>query len=131
MDVFAEYKQIRNKIALLASDDALSVIWAYCQFLQTPNFHFPPEVEVSKDFLENDFPQRWISEWELELLAKEVILNGKSVASKGHTLRKWKNMSELINAIKAFENKIYGWPIQQRSATERFLALKKTSRGVR
>jgi hypothetical protein len=108
MDVFAEYKQIRNKIALLASDDALSVIWAYCQFLQTPNFHFPPEVEVSKDFLENDFPQRWISEWELELLAKEVILNGKSVASKGRTLRKWKNMSELINAIKAFENKIYG-----------------------
>ena len=108
MDVFQEYKQIRNKIALLASDDALSVIWAYCQFLQVGNFHFPAEVEVSKDFLENDFPEGWISEWELELLAKEVILNGKSVASKGHTLRKWKTMSELINAIKAFENKIYG-----------------------
>jgi hypothetical protein len=109
MDVFQEYKQIRNKIALLASDDALSVIWAYCRFLQTDNSNFPPEVEVSKGFIDNDFPQRWIAEWELELLAKEVIINGKSVASKGRTLRKWKTMSELINAIKAFENKIYGF----------------------
>jgi hypothetical protein len=64
MDVFQEYKRIRNKIALLASDDALGVIWSYCQFLQLPDFRFPPEIEVSKDFLAMDIPQTWISEWE-------------------------------------------------------------------
>jgi hypothetical protein len=34
MDVFAEYKPLRNKISLLARDDALRVIWAYCQYFQ-------------------------------------------------------------------------------------------------
>jgi hypothetical protein len=29
MDVFAKYKPFRNKISLLAREDALRVIWAY------------------------------------------------------------------------------------------------------
>jgi hypothetical protein len=32
MDVFQNYKPIRNKIALLAVEDSLAVIWAYCQY---------------------------------------------------------------------------------------------------
>ena len=108
MNVFQEYKPIRNKITFLASDDALSVIWAYCQFLQIDDFHFPGEIEVLPTFLKDDVPQRFISEWELELLAKEVILNGNFVSSKGRTLRAWKTLSEIINAFKDLENKIYG-----------------------
>jgi hypothetical protein len=108
MDVFQEYKPLRNKIALLAIEDALAAIWAYCQYLQIDNFNFPEEVEVLPSFLKDDVPQRFISEWELELLAKEVILNGNIVASKGRTLRSWKTLSETINAIKDLENRIYG-----------------------
>ncbi len=59
-------------------------------------------------FFGTTFPNGSISEWELELLAKEVILNGNVVASKGRTLRTWKTLSETINAIKDFENRIYG-----------------------
>jgi hypothetical protein len=108
VDVFREYKPIRNKIALLSIEDALGVIWAYCQYLQVDDFKFPNEVEVAESYLKLDFPQKWISEWELELLAKEVIINAGTVPSKGRTLRVWKTLSELVNSLKDLENKIYG-----------------------
>jgi hypothetical protein len=108
MDAFQEYKPIRNKIALLSIEDSLGVIWAYCQYLQIDGFRFPKEIEVSNGYLGLDIPQTWISEWELELLAKEAIINGNAVASKGRTLRTWKTLSELVNAFKALENRIYG-----------------------
>lgn len=108
MDVFREYKPLRNKIAHLALEDALGVIWAYCQYLQIDDFSFPREIEVLNSFLNDDVPQRFIAEWELELLAKEVILNGNIVASKDRTLRSWKTMSEIVNGIKDLENRIYG-----------------------
>jgi hypothetical protein len=108
MDVFQAYKPIRNKIASLAIDDSLAVIWAYCQYLQINGFVFPPEIEVERKFLGLDVPQKWISEWTLELLAKEVILNGNSVSSKNRTLRKWNTLSELINLLMHLENEIYG-----------------------
>jgi TM2 domain-containing membrane protein YozV len=107
MNVFQEYKPIRNKIALLARDDALAVIWAYSQFLQVRNFRFPDGIEVSPAFLKRNFPQQWVAEWELEVLAKEVILNSNAVATKGHTIKKWQTLSEIINSLKAFENNIY------------------------
>jgi hypothetical protein len=108
MDVFQEYKPIRNKVALLSAGDALSVIWAYCQYLQLDEFHFPNEIEVMRQYIEHDFPQQWISEWDLELLAKEVIINGGAAATKGRTLRAWKTLSELINLFRDLENRIYG-----------------------
>src|ERR1700730_5001791 len=107
MDVYQEYKPIRNEIALLSVEDALGVIWAYCQYLQIDHFQFPKEIEVAKLYLQLDVPQRCISEWELELLAKEVILNGSTVALKGRTLRAWKTLSELVNSLKELENRIY------------------------
>src|SRR5712672_407412 len=99
MDVFQEYKPIRNKIALLSVEEALGVIWAYSQYPQVDYFQFPKEIEVSNSYLQRDIPQQWISEWELELLAKEVILNGNAIASKGRTLRAWKTLSELVNLL--------------------------------
>lgn len=107
-DVFQAYKPLRNKIGLLSVEDLLAVIWAYCQYLQLDNFHFPREIDVAPDYLKLDIPQTWISEWELELLAKEIILNGSSVASKGRTLKQWKTLSEYVNALKRLENDIYG-----------------------
>lgn len=107
MDIFREYKPIRNRIAALARDDALGVIWAYSQYLQIDDFKFPKEIEVAKKYLELDIPQKWISEWELELLAKEVILNGGLIASKGRTLRAWATLSEIVNSTKEFEQRIY------------------------
>jgi hypothetical protein len=108
MDVYQEYKPIRNKITLLSTEDALAVIWAYSQYLQIDNFRFPQEIEVARQYLELDLPQSWISEWDLELLAKEVILNAGGVAARGRALRRWATLSELVNSFKALENRIYG-----------------------
>jgi hypothetical protein len=76
--------------------------------LQIDHFQFPKEIEVANSYLQLDVPQRCISEWELELLAKEVILNGSAGALKGRTLRAWKTLSELVNSLKELENRIYG-----------------------
>jgi hypothetical protein len=108
MDVFKEYKPLRNRIALLARDDSLAVVWAYGQYLQIDDFKFPNEVQVLKKFLDLDIPQRWVSEWELELLAKEVILNGGLIAVKGRSLCKWDTFSEYVNSVKSLEQRIYG-----------------------
>jgi hypothetical protein len=62
MNVFSEYKPVRNKIALLSVEEALATIWAYAQYLQVDGFGFPSEIEVQKDFLSLDFPRSWISE---------------------------------------------------------------------
>ena len=107
MDVFQEYKPLRNKIRLLARDDALRVIWAYSQYLQIDEFQIQADIEAAKEYLADDFPQRWIAEWDLEVLAKEIILNANAQASRGRTLRNWKTLSETVNALKALENSIY------------------------
>jgi hypothetical protein len=107
MDVFAEYKPLRNRIATLARDEALATIWSYCQYLQIDEFKFPPEIEVSRKFLELDVPQKWISEWVLELLAKEVIINSGARSSKGLELRAWNDLTGIISAIKSLEDSIY------------------------
>ena len=54
MDVFQEYKSIRNKINLLSIEEALGVIWAYGQYLQIDNFNFSKEIEVINEFLQLD-----------------------------------------------------------------------------
>jgi hypothetical protein len=107
MDVFREYKPVRNKIALLAVDDSLGVIWAYSQYLQINEFRFPNEIEVPQSFLRLDIPQKWVAEWTLELLAKEVVLNAGPAAQKGRSLRSWKVLAEISNAFRDLENEIY------------------------
>lgn len=107
-DVFQSYKPLRNKIALLSVEESLAVVWAYCQYLQVDGFQFPKELEVDRAYLGLDIPRTWISEWELELLAKEIILNANAVASKGRSIKKWKTLSEIVNALKSLENAIYG-----------------------
>jgi hypothetical protein len=108
MDVFAKYKPFRNKISLLARDDALRVIWAYCQYLQIDNFRIPNDIEVPKAFLTAAVPRGFIAEWELDLLAKEIVLNAGSTNSKGRTLRHSKTLGDIINTLKDLENEIYG-----------------------
>jgi hypothetical protein len=68
----------------------------------------PSDIEVRKDFLKHQIPQQLIAEWELEILAKEVILNGGVVSTKGRTLRSWKFMAETVDQLKKLENDIYG-----------------------
>lgn len=108
MAVFQLYKPFRNKVSLLAYDDALRVIWAYSQYLQFgKKFRMPRDIEVHEKFLSDDFPQRWLPEWILELIAKEVILNGTVASRKNITLRSWKTLAALVDRLKDLEDRIY------------------------
>src|SRR5260370_37397942 len=62
-DVFQSYKPLRNKIALLSVEDALAVVWAYCQYLQVDRFRFPQEIEVDRGYLEREIRQPWRPDW--------------------------------------------------------------------
>jgi hypothetical protein len=108
MDVFAKYKPLRNKISLLARDDALRVIWAYSQYLQIDDFKIPNDIEVIARLYSEPIPRRIVAEWELELLAKEIILNSSASNSKGRTLRQARVFSDILNTLRGLENEIYG-----------------------
>ena len=108
MSVFELYKPFRNNVASLAYDDAFYVIWAYSQYLQINGFQVPHDIEVLEGFRTQNPPQAWISEWELELLAKEVIINASPASARGRTLRSWDTLSEVLNQLKNLENEIYG-----------------------
>ena len=107
MNVFELYKPFRNKVSLLSIEDTFFVIWAYSQKLQINDFEIPKEIEVHKTFLEHQIPQSILAEWELEILTKEVILNGGAVATKGHTFRSWNTLADIVNQLKTLENEIY------------------------
>lgn len=107
MDILSAYKPLRNKIAKLGSEDSLQTIWGYSQFLQMERFSFPVDIEVSKFFLDAKFPQALVSEWELEILAKEVILNSGPLVDKSTSLKRWDIFIETIRGIKSLENHIY------------------------
>ncbi len=108
MDVFELYKPFRNKVAQLSYSESFYVIWAYSQYMQIKKFEMPNDIDVKKDFFELQVPQQWIAEWELEILAKEVILNGSVASQKGQTIRSWETLSRVVNRLKDLENDIYG-----------------------
>jgi hypothetical protein len=107
MDVFSAYKPLRNKIAKLGLEESLRAIWGYSQFLQIEQFSFPSDIEVDRKFVEAKIPQALVSEWELELLAKEVILNSGPLTDKSFSLKRWKIFSEILNGVKSLEGQIY------------------------
>jgi hypothetical protein len=103
--VFRRYKHFRNEISLLSCDDALNVIWAYSQYLSQSDFRMPADIEVSKEFAALDHKGVWITQWDLEILAKEVILNARDIGGAPRTFRQWDTLAIAINALKEFENK--------------------------
>jgi hypothetical protein len=75
---FAAYKPIRNKIAALAMDDALAVIWAHTQFLQINDFNFPKEIEVIDAYLSTSFPSNGSASGSLSFLQGDRVEQRRS-----------------------------------------------------
>lgn len=108
LSVSLKYKKLQNRLSELSVEDALAVIWAYSQFLQVgKNFIFPKDIQVALEYLQMQIPQQWIAEWDLELLAKEVIIHGTAVAKRGHTFRSWHTLFETVRVLRSLEGAIY------------------------
>jgi hypothetical protein len=66
----------------------------------------PNDIEVSQQFITLDHQGKWLTQWDLEILAKEVILNAGDLGYGRKTLRIWDTLAESINSLKDFERKI-------------------------
>lgn len=109
-EIYELYKPVRNHLQTLYIPNALYVIWAYINFMQF-GVRFPNDIEVPPDFIEAENRiARGLFEWEIALLAREVLVNGQEApffASK--SLQRWSYFANAINKIKGFENNM--WPV--------------------
>lgn len=104
---YEAYKPLKNALSKLKTDDSLRVIWNYTAFLygRQPSFS---EIETSREYLNLDYIQkrRNMSEWELELLTREVILHSEENAYSPKTLRSLNYLAGCITKIKNIDGKI-------------------------
>jgi len=107
--VYNNYKPLRNHLNKLVLDDSFYVIWSYIQHYQFNN-KFPQDIEVAPEFLNQDHIQkiRMCSEWELETITREIIINAQNSTLSDKSLKTWSYFSGSINKLKNIENEIGG-----------------------
>ncbi|MFZ2523161.1 MAG: hypothetical protein WAW92_02130 [Minisyncoccia bacterium] len=72
------YKPLRNHLRKVSIENALYVIWTYVNNFQFGN-PFPRDIEVDQSVIRAiNVPSRGVYEWELALLAREMIVNGET-----------------------------------------------------
>ncbi|MGO8865178.1 MAG: hypothetical protein ACLQME_01630 [Alphaproteobacteria bacterium] len=106
MNVYELYKPLRNYLRQVCLLDSLAVIHAYLQNLQFGR-PFPNGIEVHPSYtLVNKKIGKRIYEWELELLAKEVILNSPDLATCPKSFSHWAQFAGAINRLKKLDHDI-------------------------
>ena len=103
MSVYDSYKPLRNYLRKVPLWESLKIIHAYIQFLQFQQ-PIPNNIEVNEQVLSAKLSAKGIYAWELDILAREIVLNADLNGKL--TLRQWKNMANAINKIKDLENDI-------------------------
>jgi hypothetical protein len=107
--LFNKYKPLRNQLKQLPLWESLGVVRAYIQLLQIDQ-PLPKDVLVLKDYLTFDITQkrRFMAEWNLAVLAKEIILNAQEVEPNRSlsSLKDWNDISRVINKLKDLEGEI-------------------------
>ena len=104
------YKPFRDHLKPVAIENAFYVIWAYINFFQF-NALMPKDIQVIERVIKNRIfpPGRAVLEWELALLAREIIVNGQDDFSKTtQNFNDWNYFAATLNSLKDFENN--SWP---------------------
>ncbi|MFA6145932.1 MAG: hypothetical protein WC697_01190 [Patescibacteria group bacterium] len=105
--IYDLYKPLRNHLRPVSIENAFYVIWAYINFLQF-NKIFPKDIQVDSAILNKDSHCRYIAEWELALLTREMIVNGQiSPSLLERDFRNYSYFAGAINKIKDFENEAW------------------------
>ncbi len=105
------YKPLREHLKPVAVENAFYVIWAYMNLFQF-DIPMPPDIRVADVVLKNHRfpPGRMVLEWELALLAREMIINGRdNLSAATRNFQNWDYFAAAINGVKDFENN--AWPI--------------------
>ncbi|WP_423415659.1 hypothetical protein RLW55_04060 [Hyphomicrobium sp. B1] len=101
----ASYKKFRKVISELSFEDSFAATWAFSQAKQLRNFSFPTDVERHPSFMEDGPRQPY--PWQLETVLREVVLRGADVSVKGKSLKKWTDLANAVNALRALEDAIH------------------------
>jgi hypothetical protein len=97
------YKPFRNELRKQALRPSLRAIWAWMQHLQFER-GFPPDMQVPLQIQALRGPQRSIYEWELAVLARELIALAPDNALTD--LRSWRQFRTAVNKLKALDEAI-------------------------
>ena len=83
--------------------DSLAVLRAYVQNLQL-DAPIPSKIEVFSQFKGNKIDRRaMVSEWELELLGREVVIHSATLGRAPETFRRWRCFADSVNNLKKIE----------------------------
>jgi len=106
-EIYNLYKPLRNHLQPVGVENAFYVIWAYLNFFQFNNA-IPGNIQTNKIVTgDQNRVRTFLSEWELSLLAREIIVNGQenlNFATKN--FQDYNYFSNAINKIKNFENNL-------------------------
>lgn len=108
LDIFGDYKPLRNQLRQAQLAESLGVMRAYLQHLQFRQ-SFPNDIEVVPQFLNaKTKPEKMVFEWELEVLVREIIINAvpSDMLALPVDLRRWNHFSGAVNRLKNLENEI-------------------------
>lgn len=105
--IYNLYKPLRNHLRAVSVENAFYVIWAYLNFFQF-NKTLPSDIQVNEIITSNqNNARRFLSEWELSLLAREIITNGQeSLNGPIKNFQDYNYFSSAINKIKEFESNL-------------------------
>lgn len=115
--IYQVYKPLRNHLRKLCVDDSFFVIWNYAQYLQLGK-KISKVIEVNPALVYSKDTKSWRpNEWELELLAKEIIINSQDICSSPISLKKWSCFSSTINRLRNLRDEIAKAYIDQYNVT--------------
>lgn len=112
-DAYEFYKPFRNNLRKVCVEDSLYVVWAYIQNIHL-NCKMPQDIEANHQFLHHQLrAEKGIYSWELELIAREVIINGQQGQRCPETLKEWSYLRRSFNKLRDLENGVGQMSIDQ------------------
>lgn len=98
----ALYGSLKNRFRIIDLSETLRVLWAFMRYKQF-NKYVPRDIQYVRQSLS---AINQITEWELEILAREAIINSPESKFAPSSFRNWIYFTNTINALKNFENEI-------------------------
>lgn len=98
------WKPFRNVIRNTDLLDSLGVVRAYSVYRHMgSSYSMPNDIQVDPSFY-NDW--RVLPPWELETLAREILIISSKQHSPRKSLKRWRDLTSAMNKMKEIENKI-------------------------
>ena len=99
------YRPLRNYFREFPLVQSLDLIWAYSQHVANGR-PLPERMQFRDQFGKPTTKPLFIYPWELDLIAREIVLNGNIVGNR--SLDSWHELSIAINKLRRIDNDIAG-----------------------